>query len=108
MKIDKAIRADKTAVLKILKAAFIHDPQINFIVGDGKNHQKKYDCLMSYAFEQAAVNGHIEISEDKNAVAIWRNFNSNKISFRILIEDIFFLFYFGIKGLKREIGRAHV
>ena len=101
MKIYTASRSDKTFVVKILKAAFIDDPQINFIIGDGKNHQKKYDRLMSYAFEQATLNGHIEISEDKNAVAIWRYFNSNKISFRLLKENILFLLFFGFNGLKR-------
>ena len=99
MKIIKANWADKEIVVSILRESFAQDPQINYIVGEGGNKEKRFKRLMSYGFEQAIVNGKVELTEDKKAVAIWRNHHSNKMTIRLLIENIRFLIDFGFNRL---------
>lgn len=99
METIKANRTDKAIVIDILSESFAKEPQINYIVGEGGNKEKRIKRLMSYGFEQAMVNGKVELSEDKKAVAIWRNHHSNKMTWRLLIENIRFVLDFGFKRL---------
>jgi ribosomal protein S18 acetylase RimI-like enzyme len=101
MKILKATKHDKESVVKILCGSFVNDPHIKYIVGQGNNNQKKYKRLMCYAFEQAYANGFIEISDDKQAVSIWRKYSSAKMTILLLLESALFFYYFGIAGMKR-------
>lgn len=72
-KIIKATRADKSRVLEIQTEAFWNDPHINWFTGSGKNRRKRVESLMSHAFESALTSGDVYLSEDKEAVAIWRS-----------------------------------
>jgi ribosomal protein S18 acetylase RimI-like enzyme len=103
MQILKATKSDKKSVVEILCEAFKNDPHIKYIVGQGKGFEKRYKQLMSYAFEQAQVNGFIGISDDKTAVSIWRKYNSKKMTVSLLLESLLFFYHFGISGMKRII-----
>lgn len=56
---------------------------------------------MAYAFEFGLANGKVEMSEDKNAAAVWKKSDSKKMTMQLLLESILFFFSFGWKGLKR-------
>lgn len=101
--IINAQRQDKALVVDILRTSFADDPHINWLVDDGRNKQCRMKRLMSYAFEHALVNGSVQLTEDKKAVAIWKNHHSHKMSFHLLLENIKFLFAFGFKRLSRII-----
>lgn len=96
-----AQRKDKEVVTEILYNSFAHDPHINWLVGEGRNKQKRIKRLMSYAFEHGLINGSIQLTEDGKAVAIWKNHWSHKMSTRLLLENIRFLFDFGFRRVAR-------
>jgi GNAT superfamily N-acetyltransferase len=101
MNIINAQRKDKTRVIEILSKSFQNDPQINYILGSNVNHNKKMKRLMAYSFEFGLANGKVEISEDKNSVAIWKSSNSKKMTINLFYESILFFFAFGWIGIKR-------
>jgi len=101
MNIIDAQRKDKTRVIEILSKSFQNDPQINYILGSNVNHNKKMKRLMAYSFEFGLANGKVEISEDKNSVAIWKSSNSKKMTINLFYESILFFFAFGWSGIKR-------
>jgi GNAT superfamily N-acetyltransferase len=101
MNIINAQRKDKTRIIEILCQSFQNDPQINYILGSNGNKNKKLMRLMAYSFEFGLANGKVEISEDKNSVAIWKSSNSKKMTINLFYESILFFFTFGWGGIKR-------
>jgi GNAT superfamily N-acetyltransferase len=101
MNIINAQRKDKTRIIEILCQSFQNDPQINYILGSNGNKNKKLLRLMAYSFEFGLANGKVEISEDKNSVAIWKSSNSKKMTINLFYESILFFFTFGWSGIKR-------
>jgi GNAT superfamily N-acetyltransferase len=101
MNIINAQRKDKTRIIEILCQSFQNDPAINYILGSNVNHNKKMKQLMAYSFEFGLANGKVEISEDKNSVAIWKSSNSKKMTINLFYESILFFFAFGWSGIKR-------
>jgi GNAT superfamily N-acetyltransferase len=101
MNIINAQRKDKTRIIEILCQSFQNDPQINYILGSNGNKNKKLMRLMAYSFEFGLANGKVEISEDKNSVAIWKSSNSKKMTINLFYESILFFFTFGWSGIKR-------
>lgn len=101
MNIINAQRKDKTRIIEILCQSFQNDPQINYILGCNGNKNKKLMRLMAYSFEFGLANGKVEISEDKNSVAIWKSSNSKKMTINLFYESILFFFAFGWSGIKR-------
>ena len=99
--IINAQRNDKAVVTEILRDSFANDPHINWLVGKGRNEQKRINRLMSYAFEHCLINGFIQLTEDKKAVALWKNQQSRRMSLRLLVENIRFLFDFGLRRIIR-------
>ena len=99
--IINARRKDKEVAVAILYNSFKSDPHINWLVGEGTGKQKRMKRLVSYAFEHGLVNGLVQLTEDRKAVAIWKNPRSHKTSFRLLLENIKFLLDFGIKRVTR-------
>jgi len=95
--IIKATRSDKPKVLEILTEAFWDDPHINWFTGSGKSKRKRLETMMSHTFESALARGDVYLTEDKEAVAIWRNSSQKVNNLSTLIENIKFLYYFGIK-----------
>ena len=100
MNIINAQRKDKTRIIEILCQSFQNDPQINYILGSNGNKNKKLLRLMAYSFEFGLANGKVEISEDKNSVAIWKSSNSKKMTINLFYESILFFFTFGWSGIK--------
>lgn len=100
MKLIQASRQDKNKVIEILCSSFIDDPQTNYIIGNERNKSQRLQRLMAYAFEYGMVNGRVELTEDKMAVAIWKNFASKSISIRLMVESLLFLYHFGLDRLK--------
>lgn len=96
-----AQRKDKAVVTEILYHSFANDPHINWLVGEGPNKRKRMKRLMSYAFEHCLVNGSVQLTEDRKAVAVWKNHRSHTMSVRLLLENIKFLFDFGFKRIAR-------
>jgi GNAT superfamily N-acetyltransferase len=103
MKIIKTNKTHKKAVVEILCGSFLNDPQINYIIGSKPGKQKRYKRLMNYSFEQAQANGYINITEDLQAAALWRKYDSKKMTFGLFVESILFFCYFGLDGMKRII-----
>jgi ribosomal protein S18 acetylase RimI-like enzyme len=101
MNIIEATKYDKDDVVNILCGSFYSDPHIKYIVGDGSNKEKRYRRLMSYAFEQARANGMVTLSENRQAAAVWRRYNSSNMTLPLLIESILFFYFYGISGMKR-------
>jgi GNAT superfamily N-acetyltransferase len=101
MNIINAQRKDKTRIIEILCQSFQNDPQINYILGSNGNKNKKLMRLMAYSFEFGLANGKVEISEDKNSVAIWKSSNSKKMTINLFYESILFFFTFGWSGINR-------
>ncbi len=101
MNIILAQRKDKTRIVEILSQSFHNDPQTNYILGNHGNQNKKRKRLMAYAFEFGLVNGKVEISEDKNAAAIWKKNKAKKMTIPLFYESILFFFTFGWKGINR-------
>ena len=99
--IINAQRSDKATVTEILRNSFANDPHINWLVGKGRNRQKRINRLMSYAFEHCLINGSIQLTEDKKAVTLWKNQQSCRMSLRLLIDNIRFLFDFGLRRIIR-------
>lgn len=100
MKLIQATRQDKNRVIEILCSSFIDDPQTNYIIGEEGNKSLRMKCLMAYAFEYGMVNGRVELTENKMAVAIWKNFVSANISIHLVVEKVRFLYHFGLNRLK--------
>ena len=111
--IINAQRKDKEVAVEILCNSFKSDPHINWLVGEGKGKPKRMKRLMSYAFEHSLVNGSVQLTEDRKAVAIWKNHQSRKTSLRLLLENIRFLLDFGFKQIARisqmekEVGKRY-
>jgi ribosomal protein S18 acetylase RimI-like enzyme len=103
MEVVKANKNHKAAVVKILCGSFQNDPHIKYIVGKKAGAENRYKRIMSYAFEQAQANGFVDITSDGQAVAIWRKYDSKKMTFSLLIESILFSYYFGFGGMKRIV-----
>lgn len=101
MNIINAQRKDKTRIIEILCQSFQSDPQINYILGSNGNKNKKLMRLMAYSFEFGLANGKVEISEDKNSVAIWKASNSKKMTINLFYESMLFFFTFGWSGITR-------
>jgi ribosomal protein S18 acetylase RimI-like enzyme len=101
MQIKKAIRSQKSIVVSILCSSFSKDPQIQYIIGTNGNTIKKYVALMRYAFEYALLNGDVYITEDNNATALWKNYNSTKMNLHLLLESVRFFIAFGYSGIQR-------
>ena len=101
MNIVRAQRADKARIVKVLCESFRNDPQTEYIIGCTENSAIKLEQLMAYAFEYGLVNGTVDVSDDGNAAAIWKNRHSGKMSVHLLVESILFLLAFGFSGLKR-------
>ncbi len=91
MNIILAQRKDKTRIVEILSQSFHNDPQTNYILGNHGNQNKKFGL----------VNGKVEISEDKNAAAIWMKNKAKKMTIPLFYESILFFFTFGWKGINR-------
>lgn len=72
MNIIKSYREDKARIIEVLCNAYQYDPLTQYILGEKGNKQRKLRRLMAYAFEFGLANGKVEISEDRNAVAIWK------------------------------------
>lgn len=102
-KIINAQRKDKKIVIDILIQSFLTDPQINWMIGSEGNKGLRLKRLMAYTFEQGMLNGKIQLTEDKKAVAVWRNHHSKKMSWFLLVENIKFLLSFGYKRVERII-----
>jgi len=96
-KVIKATRADKSKVLEILTEAFWNDPHINWFTGSGKNKKKRLESMMSHAFESALVRGDVYLTEDKEAVAIWRNSSQKVNNLYTFYENLKFLYHYGLK-----------
>jgi GNAT superfamily N-acetyltransferase len=101
MKILQAKSADKALVIELLSQAFAQDPHMRYIVGGHKGFSKRLGTLLNYAFEHSMANGAITLTENKQAVAIWRNFGSNKMSFGLAMASLRFMIDFGYEGMKR-------
>lgn len=101
MNIVSAKRADKPRIVEVLCKAFPNDPQTKYILGSDGNRATKLKRLMAYAFEYGMINGNVEISDDGNAAAIWKNRHSGKMSVHLLVESILFLLTYGPSGLQR-------
>jgi ribosomal protein S18 acetylase RimI-like enzyme len=102
--IRKATRKDKTAVVGILTQAFWNEPLINWFAGNHKNKKQRLDTLMSFVFEKRLPNGEVFITNDSQAVAIWRNDTATKFSIGLMLEYLKFLWIYGYKKVM-EIGR---
>ncbi|MGD1840053.1 MAG: GNAT family N-acetyltransferase [Thermonemataceae bacterium] len=100
-KVIQAQRKDKKAVVDILSQSFATDPQVSWIVGNEPKKEKRMRRLMAYAFELAMVNGSVQLTADKKAVAIWRNHRSKRMSGFLFIEMMNFALAFGSKRLSR-------
>jgi ribosomal protein S18 acetylase RimI-like enzyme len=99
-----ATRKDKAAVVNILSASFKHDPQTKWMIGDREDAMLDEKCIkqfMSYVFEYGFANGSIKLTEDKKAVAIWKDPRSNKMNSFLLVENLKFLIVFGIKTIRK-------
>jgi ribosomal protein S18 acetylase RimI-like enzyme len=98
--IIKATRSDKPKVLEILTEAFWDDPHINWFTGSGKNKRKRLETMMSHAFESALARGDVYLTEDKQAVAIWRNSSQKVKNLYTFMENIKFLYHYGLKKVQ--------
>ncbi len=56
---------------------------------------------MAYAFEHGLINGRVQLTKDKKAVAIWKNHTSRKMNVPLLLENLKFLLAFGVKRIIR-------
>ncbi len=101
MNIIHANREDKPRIIELLSKSFQHDPQTLYILGKEGNKQRKLRRLMAYAFEYGLANGKVDISEDRNAVAIWKMRNSKNMTLHLILESLLFLMAYGLRGLKR-------
>ncbi|MFN7328966.1 MAG: GNAT family N-acetyltransferase [Bacteroidota bacterium] len=102
--IRKATRKDKAAIVGVLAQAFWNEPLINWFAGAHKNKKQRIDALMSFVFEKRLPNGEVYITNDSQAVAIWRNDSSTKFSIYLMWEYLKFLWIFGYKKVM-EIDR---
>ena len=99
-RIVKATRADKPKVLEILTEAFWNDPHINWFTGNGKNKKTRLKSMMSHAFESALGRGDVYLTEDREAVAIWRNSSQKVHNLYTLFENVKFLYHFGLRKVQ--------
>ncbi len=96
----KATRKDKKRVLEILTEAFWDDPHILWFTGQGSNKKKGIETMMSHAFEMAITRGEVYLSNDKDAIAIWRNSSKTVVNINTFWENLKFLYHFGFKKVK--------
>ena len=99
--IINAQRKDKEQVVAVLYHAFVHDPHIHWLVGEGRGKRQRMKRLMSYAFEHCLVNGSVQLTEDRKAVALWKDHRSRSMSVRLMLENIKFLLDFGFRRVAR-------
>lgn len=67
----KATWSDKNVVVDILTKTFRMNPHADVLVNEEKN-KNKVRLMMEYLFEDTYNRGEIYLSEDGNAVALWR------------------------------------
>jgi hypothetical protein len=105
--IRKATKADKAQVLEILVEAFWNDPHINWFSGKGPKKAQRIKAMMSHAFEGALARGDVYLTENEQAVAIWRNSVNTGFSLISFWENLKFLYHFGFKKVKAITALEH-
>ncbi|MFN7259850.1 MAG: GNAT family N-acetyltransferase [Cyclobacteriaceae bacterium] len=95
--VRKATRKDKQAIVGILTQAFWNEPHINWFAGTHNNKKQRVEALMSFVFEKRLPNGEVFITNDSQAVAVWRNDTATKFSISLTLEYLKFLWIYGYK-----------
>ncbi|MGW1870085.1 GNAT family N-acetyltransferase [Streptomyces mauvecolor] len=71
VRIRRAERSDEAAAVRILDAAFIDDPVSSWVLPDAARRREVHHRLMEAFCRLSFAEGHVDITEDGAAVALW-------------------------------------
>jgi len=69
--ISSLARSDWPAALDTLVAAFAHDPVAVYLFPDPEQRRRGMRCLFEVGFKFAQRYGHVDVTPDQAAVAVW-------------------------------------
>lgn len=67
----RAGQSDAAAAIRILDAAFLNDPVSSWVLPDEARRREVHHLLMEAFFQLSLAEGHVDITEDGSAVALW-------------------------------------
>ncbi|WP_329463111.1 GNAT family N-acetyltransferase [Streptomyces sp. NBC_01431] len=71
VRIRRAGPDDRAAVVRILDEGFQYDPVSSWVFPDEARRREVHHLLMAAFFELALAEGHVDITEDGSAAALW-------------------------------------
>ncbi|KOU34918.1 GNAT family N-acetyltransferase [Streptomyces sp. WM6378] len=71
VRIRRAGQSDAAAVVRVLDAAFMYDPVSSWVLPDEARRREVHHRLMEAFFQLSFAEGHVDITEDGSAVALW-------------------------------------
>jgi len=102
----KATREDKFLVTELLKASFIDNQSVNYIVQQGGHKERRIIALMDYSFEMCFHFGEVWLSEDRKAAALVLYPQLKRTTVQSIWLDIKLIFQaVGITGISRVLDR---
>ncbi|MFF3640258.1 GNAT family N-acetyltransferase [Streptomyces sp. NPDC002564] len=69
--IRRAGEGDRADVVRLLDAAFLHDPVSSWVFPGEEHRLRTHAALMNAFFDLALAEGHVDLTEDGTAVALW-------------------------------------
>ena len=96
-----ATRQDKPQVVKVLTEAFAGDPHLDWIIGSSKRRELRARTLMAYAFEYGFRQNQVYLTENRQAVAIWKVRGVKTLSLPFIRANLSMLWHFGISDIIR-------
>jgi len=100
VKLRKAGYDDEEVVVNILCKSFENDPHLKWMLEKSKNPDK-LKAITTYTFLQTMKIGHIYLTEDETATAMWTSEKNEKLSIEFVKRNLKFLFQVGIKTVVR-------
>jgi len=99
--------SDKPLIVKILTDTFKNDPCLNWLI-EKVSKKNKLEIIVNYVVDETLCTGNIFFTHDKKAVALWKNENTEKFTFKFIKRNISFLFKMGIKCVVKNLKMGNL
>ncbi len=109
-----ASRKDKVRVMEILIRSFENDPLIRWFTSPcDRGKSRRIRSLMNFAFEKGFAQQGIYLTDDRNAVAIWKYGKTNMMTFRLFRAYLDFGLTMGLAKMmeifkmEKQVNKRH-
>lgn len=96
----KATYKDRSKVVKILCTSFRHDPHMDWLLAKCVNPDK-LKIMMTYLFHKTMKIGKVYLSNDENAVALWKSEKKEQFTPDYMWRNLKFFLDIGLVSILR-------